>query len=220
MAFDEVASSQLFRGMTGEERETCLAALRAHERHYGKNGRILHAGDATEEMGMVLSGSVTIEMNDLWGNGTILGHVGAGGFFAESYAMLPGEVMLVDVRANEETRVLLMNLSPLRAGGGEPWQVALTRNLLMIATRKNQNLTERSFHTGHKTIRGRVLSYLNAVALRQGSREVTIPFDRQQLADYLCVERTALSKELSKMRAEGLIACHKNRFVLRETDGE
>ena len=90
-------------------------------------------------------------------------------------------------------------------------------NLLTVATRKNLILSGRSFHTAPKTIRGRVLAYLNSVSLQKKNTEFDIPFDRQQLADYLNLERTALSKELGKMQREGLIKCRKNHFRLIET---
>ena len=90
-------------------------------------------------------------------------------------------------------------------------------NLLTVATRKNLILSGRSFHTAPKTIRGRVLAYLNSVSLQKKNTEFDIPFDRQQLADYLNLERTALSKELGKMQREGLIECRKNHFRLIET---
>ena len=77
-------------------------------------------------------------------------------------------------------------------------------------------LSGRSFHTSPKTIRDRVMSYLNSLYIKQKSREIVIPFDRQQLADYLNVERTALSKELGKMRDDGLISFKKNRFTIEE----
>ena len=90
----------------------------------------------------------------------------------------------------------------------------LTAGLLAISSMKNLHLTGRSFHTAPKTVRGRVMAYLNTVSLQARSREFDIPFDRQQLADYLNLDRTALSKELGKMQAEGLIRTKKNHFMI------
>ena len=89
-----ISDSILFRGMTDDEKEKCLSSLHAREKAFKKNNIILHAGETTDLMGMVISGSVTIETNDVWGNRTILSHAGAGQFFAETYALLPYEVML------------------------------------------------------------------------------------------------------------------------------
>ena len=94
------------------------------------------------------------------------------------------------------------------------WATTLIANLLTVSTRKNLLLSGRSFHTSPKTIRGRVMSYLNTLSLQKGSDEFDIPFDRQQLADYLNLERTALSKELGKMQRDGLIEFKKDHFCL------
>ena len=100
---------------------------------------------------------------------------------------------------------------------GMGFAAALIRNLLAVTSQKNLALSRRIFHTSPKTIRGRLLSYLSAQALRENSRSFAIPFDRQQLADYLGVDRSALSAELGRMRAEGLIRFRKNEFeLLRE----
>ena len=124
--------------------------------------------------------------------------------------------MLVDVRANEDCRVLLLRLGDLSRGDvlQRSWGCRLIANLLIISTHKNLALSGRSFHTAPRTIRGRVLAYLNSIALRTHTREFDIPFDRQQLADYLNVDRTALSKELGKMREEGILRCRRSHFVL------
>ncbi len=210
--------SMLFRGLSEEDLAAALSSLRAKEREYKKGAGILHAGSKTDSLGIVLSGSVTIENNDIWGNRTILSHVGQGQFFAETYAWLPDAPMLVDVIANEDCRILFLNVSSLPKQGGEsaPWVLIFVSNLLGISARKNLTLSGRSFHTAPKTIRGRVMSYLNSVSLQKNRREFDIPFDRQQLADYLNLERSALSKELGKMQREGLISVRKNHFVLHD----
>ena len=205
----------LFRGMEAQETEACLRALSGRTRRYPKDAMILRAGDAAERMGIVLRGSVTVESNDVWGNCTILSHVAAGGFFAETYAYLADAVMLVDVVANEDCEVLFLSVGTLQsAPAADGWRAKLIKNLLSVSMHKNLALAGRSFHTAPKSIRGRVLSYLNTLSIQKQSTEFDIPFDRQQLADYLNVERTALSKELGRMRADGLIRCRRNHFVL------
>lgn len=210
-----IAKTVLFRDMTADERKECLLFLRATAQTYKKGSVLLHAGELTDRMGLVLSGSVTIESNDIWGNCTILSHIGKGGFFAETYALLREEVMLVDVRANEETEILFLRVSGLLEKlPGSPWKEKLIRNLLLISAHKNLTLSKRSFHTSPKSARGRILSYLNTVSLQKRSDEFEIPFDRQQLADYLNLERTNLSKELTRMKLDGIIECKKNHFRL------
>ncbi len=216
----KLSETAIFKGMSEDEIQAAMRVLQAHDRSYKKGETVLHAGETTDSMGLVLEGSVTIKSDDVWGNRTILSHVGPGQFFAETYAFLKGSVLLVDVCANEDCRILFFRLDGLQAPSGHaaPWPLRLLSNLLTISSRKNLVLSGRSFHTSPKTIRGKVLAYLHSVSLQRRSGEFDLPFDRQQLADYLSVERTALSKELGKMRDAGLIAFHRNHFVLLSGD--
>ena len=204
--------------MDAAEVQTALEALCAHERRYARGETLLRAGETTDSMGLVLEGSVTIKSDDVWGNRTILSHVGPGQFFAETYAFLREAVLLVDVCANENCRILFFRVGALRGptGRADPWLLRLTTNLLVISSHKNLILSERSFHTAPRTIRARLLAYLHTVSVQTRSAEFDIPFDRQQLADYLNIDRTALSRELGRMQDEGLIAFRKNHFVIHK----
>lgn len=212
----QLQKSMLFRGMTETEISNALQVLEAREKNFQKSETLLIAGMITERMGLVLEGSVTIESNDVWGNRTIISHVGKGQVFAETYALLENEPMLVDVTASEDCRILFLRSGRIQSlkSSLEPWTLKYVTNLLTISMHKNLILSGRSFHTAPKTIRGRVMAYLNSVSLQRHSREFDIPFDRQQLADYLNLERSALSKEIGKMRREGLIDCRKNHFSI------
>ena len=216
----QLQQSMLFRGMTELEITKALQVLEAHEKSFQKGETLLIAGTITERMGLVLEGSVTIESNDAWGNRTIISHVGQGQVFAETYALLENEPMLVDVTASEDCRVVFLRSGRIQSlkNSLEPWALKYITNLLTISMHKNLILSGRSFHTAPKTIRGRVMAYLNSVSLQKHSREFDIPFDRQQLADYLNLERSALSKELGKMQKDKLIFCKKNHFLIRQTD--
>ena len=206
----------LFYQLSAEEIPYVLSELRAQEKQYKIGSIILSAGHTTEWMGLVLSGSVTVQSNDLWGNRSILSHIGKGDFFAETFAWLRDAVMPVEVIANEDCCILFLNIGVLRTLSPvqHPWIATLTANLLTISAHKNLLLTGRSFHTSPKSARTRIMAYLNSVSLQKQSREFDIPFDRQQLADYLNLERSAMSKELGRMRDEGLILTRKNHFVL------
>ncbi len=210
----------IFRGMNNDELADSLNFFQANEQTFKKGSIILHAGDVTDKMGLVMEGSVTIECDDVWGNRTLLSNVERGQFFAETYALLPDEPMLVNVIANEDCRILFLRIGSLKRlqNNMESWMIGFVSNLLIVSTQKNLMLSSRSFHTAPKTIRGRVMSYLNSVSMQKHSREFNIPFDRQQLADYLNLERTALSKELSKMKADGLIDYYKNSFQIKIKD--
>ena len=206
----------LFRGMTENEISALLKSLDAKKQNYKKNDLILHAGSKPGVIGIVLSGSVTILSDDIWGNRTILSHVEKGGIFAEAYALLEDVPMLVDVMANEGCSILLLKTKGILSSvvSQNSWDYKFLRNLLLISSKKNLNLSGRSFHTSPKTIRERVMSYLNTLSLQNDNTEFDIPFDRQQLADYLNLERSALSKELGKMQKEGIIETRKSHFKL------
>ncbi len=210
----DLSSTMLFRGMSREEIETALTCLNAEVKRYRKGETILFAGEPCAKMGLLLKGSVIIENYDIWGNRSILSHVGEGQLFAEIYALLKDEPLLVDVTAHSDCAAVFLNVADLNAEGGESWCVKFTANLLTIIAQKGLVLSSRIFHTAPKTIRGRVTAYLNSVSLQKNAGEFDIPFDRQQLADYLNIERSALSKELSRMQREGLIVTRKSHFKL------
>ena len=217
MDITALQTTMLFRGMQDTEIWEALSALGAKEKTYKKGEMLLHAGTTSPRMGLVRTGSVTVESNDMWGNRTILGNIGPGQVFAETYALLPTEPLLVDVTANEDCRVLFLCMDKLSQVEAT-WSGQFLTNLLAISAHKNLHLSGRSFHTSPKTIRSRVFSYLNSVSLKTGKREFDIPFDCQQLADYLNVERTALSKELGKMQTDGYFTVRKNHFVLLKNE--
>jgi len=212
----------LFRGMDEAERAAAWDALRVREKDYKKGEIILLAGEPVEAMGLVLQGSVTVERIDAWGNRSILAYTGRGDYFGEYFAIEEGSILHINIRANEDCRIQFYRVRVLHELGPEGglWAAKLVTNLLSIAMSKNLILFNRSFHTAPKTIRERLLSYLTSVSIQKHSREFDIPFDRQQLADYLNLERTALSKELGKMVKDGLIEFRKNHFRLLNTQDE
>lgn len=212
---DVLLESALFRGIRSDEAKEMLGCLGAEHRNFDKNDRIFRAGDTITELGLVLAGSILIQNNDFWGNTTVLDHVIPGQIFAETYACT-SEPLMVDAVAAEAAEVLFLNVG--RVLQTCPQACAhhskLIRNLLFLSARKNLNLSRKIFHTTSKSIRGRLLSYLSFQSTRCGSRSFAIPFNRQQLADYLNVDRSALSNELSKMQKDGLLHVDRNHFEL------
>ena len=216
MDFFALSKTALFKGATPQEVEDMLRCLGAERRQFSRGETIYHAGDSVTALGVVLSGSVLIENNDLWGNTSVLDRAGTGQVFAETYACVPGERMMVSVAAAEAAEVLFLDMSRVLRSCSETCahHHTLIRNLLQLSAQKNLNLSRRIFHTSAKSIRGRLLSYLSYQAAQNGSRSFTIPFNRQQLADYLSVDRSALSKELGKMQKDGLLTVERNHFSL------
>lgn len=216
MSLIDLSKTALFRGVTPQEVEGVLSCLGAKQHCFAKGEMICRTGDVVTCLGMVLSGSVLIESNDLWGNTTVLDSVEPGRIFAETYACALGEPLMVDVVAAEPTEVLFLNIDRVLkvCSNTCDYHNRLIRNLLSISAQKNLNLSRKIFHTAPKSIRGRLLSYLSDQAVQNGSSSFTIPFNRQQLADYLNVDRSALSNELSKMQKEGLLRVKRNDFEL------
>ena len=214
-----LANTQLFRGISESEIEELLLCLGAHERSFQKGDVIFRAGSPVDEFGLVLSGSVNIVVNLYWGNSIIFGHMGKGEVFAENYAAVPGKELLCDVVACEDTHVLFLKMQSVMTTCrmGCAYHNRIIQNMLRISAQKNLNMSSRMMHTASKSLRERLLSYLSEQALERGSAHFTIPFNRQQLADYLAVNRSAMSNELSKMQEEGLITFRKNEFILNET---
>lgn len=206
----------LFRGISKEEWKEIQTLQCMRQCTYSKGETIFHMGDLIHEMGVVLSGNIYIENVDLWGDKSILQSIPAGQTFAETY-VLCHEPLMVDVVCAESTEALLIDIGTLLREENQrrTWCQKLYRNLLRNALQKNLALSSRIFCTSSKKVRGRLFSYFSFQSMRTGSMEFTIPFDRQQMADYLNVERSALSKELGKMKNEGLINFHKNRFMLK-----
>lgn len=210
-----LSKSALFHGIQPDEAKEMLLCLGAERRKFSKGECVFHAGDTVNELGLVLTGSILIQNDDFWGNTTVLDHVIPGQIFAETYACT-GEPLMVDAVAAESAEVLLLNVGRVLQTCPQACShhSRLIRNLLFLSARKNLNLSRKIFHTASKSIRGRLLSYLSFQSTCCGSRSFTIPFNRQQLADYLNVDRSALSNELGKMQKDGLLRVDRNQFEL------
>ena len=217
MNFSFLSGTPLFQGIREEELRSLLPCLQARERRYKKDEIILRAGAAVSRLGLVLSGSVNIVVTFYWGSSHIFGHIGSGQIFAENYAAIPGRELGCDVVACEDTRVLFLDMDKLltTCQNGCPFHSQLIHNMLRISAQKNLQLSSRMMHTASKSLRDRLLSYLSEQALEHGSPHFKIPFNRQQLADYLAADRSAMSGALSKMQKDGLIIYRKNEFTLK-----
>lgn len=210
-----VLSSPLFAGFSEEEAKAMLGCLSGERARYERGEFLLHAGEQTYRFGLVLSGSVHILREDFWGNRNILSEIGAGGLFAETYADT-GAALEVSVMAADAADILLLDARRVFATCMSvcPYHTRLLRNFRGVLAQKNLMLTRKLAHLSQRSTREKLLSYLSAEALRQGAAAFAIPFDRQQLADYLSVDRSAMSSELSKMQREGLLTYSRNRFTL------
>ena len=187
-------------------------------RSYKKGETILAEGQPAESVGVVLSGRVLIACADVWGGNSVLGHAGPGEVFAEAYACVPEEPLLISVQAAEDTAVLFLRVGRVltTCSSACAFHAALVRNLLTVCAQKNLALSRRILHTGPKSIRGRLMSYFSECVKKAGCGVFELPYTRQQLADYLGVDRSAMCSELSAMRRDGLIRCEKRRVEICE----
>jgi len=216
-----LSHSPLFRNIDPQDIPGLLSCVSARTRAFKKGEILLHRGETSVQFGLLLSGSVHIIREDFWGNRSIVGLAGPGEIFAESYA-LALQPLEVSVLAASDGEVLFVDAGKIISGCQQvcSFHTQLSRNLLSMLAQKNLNLTTKIRHMSRKTTREKLISYLSAQALRANSSEFEIPLDRQQLADFLGVERSAMSATLSRLRDEGILTFHKNQFHLLQHEEE
>ncbi len=214
--FSILAASPLFSGVTENELDAMLTCLAAKTEQFPKDVFLLHPGDAVKEIGMVLSGCALVVQEDIWGNRNILSRTAPGQTYAAAFACAPSSVSNVSVVTETPTAVLFLNVKRLLTvcPSACAHHSRIIRNLLSDLAGKNLLLNEKLTHIAQRTTRAKLMSYLSAEAQRRGAVEFDIPFSRQQLADFLAVERSGLSLELGKMKKDGLLDYHKEHFVL------
>ncbi|MDD4842713.1 MAG: Crp/Fnr family transcriptional regulator [Anaerotignum sp.] len=210
--------SQLFFGIEANEIQSMLGCLSAVEKKYDKNEVIFHQGETVDYMGLVLSGCVHIVKDDFWGNRTILSDITPSQMFGESFACADKQGLTVSALAVEATTVLFLDVKRIltTCPSACSFHTRLIRNLLSVFAEKNLMLTGKIEHITKRTTREKLLSYLSAESIKAGSATFQIPFNRQQLAEYLAVERSAMSLELSKLQKDDFLTYHKNEFHLKE----
>lgn len=208
--------SSLFAGIEENEIDAMIQCLSADIKKYKKDEFIFRQGDYIRSLGMVLKGRAHIVQEDFWGNRNILTQIEPGQIFAETYACLNERELRVDVIAEEETEILFMDMQKVIGvcASACRFHSMLIRNLLNVLAGKNLMLTTKIGHVMQRSTRDKILSYLSEQSLSAHSSEFIIPFNRQELADYLSVDRSALSNELSKLSKEGIIDYKKNKFKL------
>lgn len=212
-----IKKASIFTGMSEDKIYSLLDCLGATVKPFKKHESLLRAGDSPKAMGLILIGSVLIVQEDFWGNRNIRARIMPGQVFAESFACVPKAEMDVSVVADENGFVMWLSVLRVLSTCSNACEhhSLMIRNLLSSLAKSNLRASEKLTHVSRRTTREKLLSYLSAEAIRQGRNEFFIPFNRQQLADYLSVERSAMSAELSRMQKEGLIATDKNFFSLK-----
>ena len=214
--YEVIKQCQLFAGIKDSNLSSLLDCLMAVQRSYKKSEYVFSAGDTVESVGIVLSGSVHILQEDYWGNRTILANIPHGGLFGEAFSCAEISSLPVSVITVEKTELLLIDYKRIITTCSSTciFHSELIKNMVKLLAQKNIMLTQKMEIITHRTTRERLLAYLSTQAIKAGKSRFTIPFNRQQLADFLSVERSAMSAELSHMQADGLIRTNRSDFEL------
>lgn len=206
----------IFSGMRDDEILSILQCMDVRVITCAEGQYIFREGDTTSEMGLVLTGSVLIIQEDFWGYRNIMSRCLPGDFFGEPYAATPGSVLNISVVAETGSDIMMLNVKKMLTTCSNACEnhTRMITSLVGVLARKVLIFNDKITHMSRRSTRDKILSYLNAESVRQGSASFDIPYDRQQLADFLCVDRSAMSSELSKLKKEGLIKTQKNHFEL------
>ncbi|ROR31867.1 CRP-like cAMP-binding protein [Mobilisporobacter senegalensis] len=206
--------SPLFQGIDDDDLDSMLSCLGGSIKEYDKNEIIFLAGSEITSMGIVLSGSLNLAKDDILGNRMIITEVSAGELFAESYACAGTRHSPITVIASNQSKILFLGyhrfITSCTSQCG--FHHTLVENMLMILANKNLQLNQKMILLSKRTTREKLLEYFQNQIEKQNNLKFEIPFSRNELADYLCVDRSALSRELGKLRDEGIIKFHKNQF--------
>lgn len=207
----------LFRGIDDENLLLMLSCLGAEKKSYRKNEVVFAEGGRTTRFGILLSGEVQIVRVDYYGNRSLVGQVGPSELFGEAFACAEVESLPVDVVASEDCEVLLVDVKRVTQTccNACEFHNRIIYNLMKIVAAKNLMFHRKLEIVSGRTTRDKLMNYLLLEAKRAGSHAFEIPYDRQELADYLEVDRSGLSAEISKLRREGVLESEKNRFVLK-----
>ena len=215
--FEILRKCPLFSEIESDDLMPLLGCLRAEAKSYGKKEVIISEGEAARYVGIVLSGSVQIEMGDYYGNRTILSSAEPSELFAESFACAEVKSIPINVVASENCQVMLIDCRRIMHSCTNAcnFHSQMIFNLMRIVATKNIIFHQKIEITSKRTTREKLMAYLMFQAKRAKQSRFEIPFDRQELADYLGVDRSGLSAEISRLKAEGVINCRKNQFELK-----
>ncbi len=214
--FDILRKCRLFDGISDEDLDKLLVCLRAKVEKFGKKYTIISEGMPAKQIGIMLSGSAQMIQVDYYGNRSIVSDVTVSEVFCEAFACAEIESVPVSIVANESSEIMLIDSSRIlhSCPNGCGFHQTLILNLMKDLASKNLMFHQKLEITSKRTTREKLLTYLMLQAKNKGLSEFTIPFNRQELADYLEVDRSGLSAEISKLRSEGVLTCERNSFAL------
>ena len=210
--------TKLFSGVGDDDILSMLNCLNATVREYSKGEYAFRQGEYIRNLMILAAGRLHIQEEDYWGNLNILNEIRPGEMFGEAYIVPNSGPLMNDVIAIEESVVLFFDMERILTvcPSACPFHTRLVKNIFYTISDKNKSLVQKLSYMSQRSTREKLLSYLSDEAKRQNSSSFSIPFNRQQLADFLSVDRSAMSNELCKLRDEGMLDFHKNEFALYE----
>lgn len=210
--------TKLFAGIGDEEIASILNCLNASVKKYSKKEYVFRQGEYIRNLLLLAEGRLIIQKEDYWGNLGILNEIRSGEMFGEAYIPPDSGAILNDVVAAEDSTVLFFDIEKILSvcPSACPYHTRVVKSLFYTVSEKNKQLVQKLGYMSQHTTRGKLLSYLSDEARKHNSSSFTITFNRQQMADFLSVDRSAMSNELCKMRDEGILDFHKNEFTLFE----
>ena len=215
-----LSKTKLFSGVVEEDILAMLGCLQARKKTFKKGEYILRQGEQLNDIMVLVEGNLHVQRDDYWGNRSIISTIGVGEIFGEAYVGPDSGVLLNDVVAVEDSVVLFFDVYRIInvCSSACRFHTMVVQNLFLAISEKNRQLIQKLGHMSKRSTREKLISYLSEEAKKQNSGTIEIPFNRQQLADFLSVDRSAMSSELGKMRGEGLIIFEKNKFTLLMKD--
>lgn len=208
--------TQMFAGVGDDEVSAMLSCLDARLYNYKKGEYVLRQGEHLNDIVVLVEGTLHIQNDDYWGNRSILGQIAVGEMFGEAYVAPESGALLNDVVAMEDSTVIFFDVRRIltTCSSACRFHAMVVQNMFFAISWKNRKLVQKLGHMSKRSTREKLISYLSEEAKKHNSATFTIPFNRQQLADFLSVDRSAMSNELCKMRDDGLIEFDKNSFKL------
>ncbi len=208
--------TQLFAGVGDDEIASMLSCLGARLYTYKKGEYVLRQGEHLNDIIVLVDGNLHIQKDDYWGNRSILGQIAVGEMFGEAYVAPESGALLNDVVAVDDSSVIFFDVKRIitTCSSACRFHAMVVQNMFFAISEKNRKLVQKLGHMSKRSTREKLISYLSEEAKKHNSSSFTIPFNRQQLADFLSVDRSAMSNELCKMRDEGLLEFEKNQFKL------
>ena len=208
--------TQLFSGVGEDEIDAMLGCLQAKLYTYKKGEYVFRQGEYLNQITILVEGNLHIQKDDYWGHRSIINTISIGEMFGEAYIAPDSGAILNDVVATEDSTVIFFDVNKILmlCPSACKFHTIVMQNLFFEISEKNRKLVQKLGHMSNRSTREKLMSYLSEESKKQKSSSFSIPFNRQQLADFLSVDRSAMSNELCKMRDEGLLIFEKNNFTL------